>query len=238
MSNQTLEKPCKYGCNFIVVWKGKTGEPGSTGFFEKGSTIEHKFDRCREIKAKGIKQILPEQSSKQQQPLPKEQTTLPIKEDTSITMGSLFNMGLGTKNEVRELKKQVETLLELVDSLSQQMSLVIKQTGYPKPEPTIPVQVKEEDKQAFEATQQKIKEELEQDKKEEEKRVVDGDKRWFEISEKYVCVSCKNVFHNGWENRAGTKLCDECKTESEASIEAMKYSEQRDEFIGGDDISF
>jgi len=63
-------QPCRYLCGIRIQWKGKTGEPGSTGWFEidsKGivTDIEHTYKRCAAIKEQNARKKLEEEQEKE-----------------------------------------------------------------------------------------------------------------------------------------------------------------------------
>jgi hypothetical protein len=189
MSNQK-EKACKYGCNKTVVWKGKSGEPGSTGFFEANTNIEHTFDRCRKLKS-GIG-------------LPPSQTTTapPTKDNGSLDpavntrlleyCNQILDKFKDMQYQIDELKKILfdirkneQTNATILDRVAQNNELLVSKIGYPGPEkittreefepynnpetlqqkkPNIAESITiQENNRAFQDTQEKIKKDLDED---------------------------------------------------------------------------
>lgn len=138
------DKPCKYGCNKTVTWRGKSGKPGSTGFYEVGTTIEHTYDRCRELKAKGDGQTQktsyqPNHQARISTASPAPSSTFSRDEDVpkaqGVTIFSLHVTISELRKEVKELRKQIETLASITDSTAQKTELLINKVGYPEPKP-------------------------------------------------------------------------------------------------------
>lgn len=251
MTMQKLEKDCKYECGFIVVWKGRTGQPGSTGFFEKNSTIEHTFNRCKEIKEKGLKQ------GATTAPLPKDQTTLPQQSTasqqyvtvekrvesgdspTGINLNSVYIIASDARKEIRELRKDIKTLMDVLDGIAQNQTLIIERVGYPKPEPaatttTTETTVKlsneelndmmESDAQAMEDMERE-RAEMEEEAKKKQQNIkirthldqmpilqdepIDKEK----VGDTSVpCSNCQERFEPDelWSNKMGKIYCHEC----------------------------
>lgn len=64
-----------------------------------------------------------------------------------------------------------------------------------------------------------------EDWREPQNTTAQGVGGWILISEKSICHSCQNVFHNGYM-RWGTKLCEKCKLDIEANNEFKKIQEE------------
>lgn len=143
-------------CKYCSTDKNKTlirfkkNELGKWVVFNMDGS-EHSRQYCDEMKRRNQSQ----QSQQQQQQVsvfPQQQQLPPVQQQTrgeevapnGITPYSSYILASDTRKEVREVKKQVQTLTDIVDSMAQKIELILKQTGYPKPEPVI----EEEDKGA------------------------------------------------------------------------------------------
>lgn len=218
-------QPCKY-CGIQLLGYEKDEATNRWKNYKLDGTV-HEFKECKAIQANKNKP-------------PEGQAQLPVQgkvvySDTGINLNAVFNVVSENRKTITELKKMVQTLQELVDAQSQQITLILKQTGYPKPEP---VQMCNEGavgcdgvhKGDIEAEEHRnIKPELEELHNQEvavqyKEEVIDPmrvqkedslepefTRGWKPISERFECASCEGDKHNGFENYAGTKLCDTCK---------------------------
>lgn len=124
----SYQKECKYGCGTVVIWKGKSGNPGSTGFVEANTQQEHTYNRCQQLKKnKGETWTkTPEQKPKYTREelgstytptdIPKtSQGGLPL--DTKRILQTLAELTLQTlvelTKEVRELKEEVKNNVQI-----------------------------------------------------------------------------------------------------------------------------
>lgn len=132
-------------CKYCSTDKNKTlirfkkNELGKWVVFNMDGS-EHNRQYCDEIKRRN--QTQPQQVSvfphQEQQQLQTQQAMRGGEEPPSgITPYSSYILASDTRKEVREVKKQVQTLTDIVDSMAQKIELILKQTGYPKPEPIL-----------------------------------------------------------------------------------------------------
>ena len=243
---QKLEKECKYECGFTVIWKGRTGQPGSTGFFEKNSTVEHTFNRCKEIKEKGLVQ------QGATAPLPKDQTTLQQQQPqqtqqyvtvekrvesgdspTGINLNSVYIIASDARKEIRELKKDIKTLMDVLDGIAQNQTLLIERVGYPKPEPAATtattVKLSEEELNDMMESDAQAMDDMERERKEmEDKKKQQNIKIRPHLDQMTVlqneptekekvgtsmpCSNCKEKFEPDelWANTMGKVFCNVC----------------------------
>src|SRR5215207_440391 len=103
---------------------------------------EHTYQQCKAIQ--NNKAVLPAlgeiQKSQQQSGLaqaPQATNTEPEKVQLSRLLFSQDNKINAQGKKIDDFSKRLEQLIELVEEMYQQNTLIIKQTGYPKPEPVI-----------------------------------------------------------------------------------------------------
>ena len=263
-------QPCKY-CGTQLLGYEKDAATNRWINYKLDGTV-HEFKECKAIQANKNK---PPEGQAQ---LPTNQGKV-VYSETGINLNTVFNVVSENRKTITELKKMVQTLQELVDAQSQQITLILKQTGYPKPETITNRHVCDVcgkgfnieavnshgntycadcwNKQQEGSPKEEIKPSLEElhnqevavqykeevidpmrVQKEPDKVVEVEGKRyevhnieheeglepeftrgWKPISERFECASCEGDKHNGFENYAGTKLCDTCKE----GIDAHNY---------------
>ena len=106
------------------------------------------------------------------------------------------------RKETKELRKQIETLASIIDSMAQKQDLLIQKVGYPKPEPVV--------------------------KKEEPDKIMVK----YEQHSDFKCNSCGAIFSKGVVNKEENKyICNEClrrgktqEPESQKEIKAVQKS--------------
>jgi hypothetical protein len=123
------------------------------------------------------------------------------------------------EKEVKDLRKQIETLEAISDSIAQNVTLLV-QNNYPKPEPVVKEEEpepKEEAKSPY-SKESVITEPVKEDEvvEVEQEEVITNPMRldkdgWEHVSQAFVCHGCENKAHNGYQ-KYGTQLCETCRT--------------------------
>ena len=151
MSNQ----PCKYCGIKITRWE-KLPDGKYLRYDENGL---HKYDICKAEQLKRHKTSYqpnnqvqlgqPSTSKSQISNYIASSSTFPVDKEPEIrgvTINSLFVKTSNMEKEIKELRKQIETLASIADSIAQKTELVIQKIGYPEPKPAELSQSKEQEK--------------------------------------------------------------------------------------------
>lgn len=292
-------RKCNY-CDTILVRFEKNDETGKWKRWDANGN-EHTYAACKAIQNNKAKTAIPPEGQAQLPPqfsnnmkFPPAPT--PSQQQPTININSVFVKCSNLEKELKEIRKENQTLATIIDGMAQKITLLV-QNNYPKPEPAIREEYesynnktlqepKEEAKsayspeskienendknnpwevinsitpwicsecnsnfnkgvqnkidrkitlcikcygdrgqhidiEAFQKTQDKISDELENDKK------STPTNKWELISQKFVCNECESVFHNGWTADGVHNFCDQCKTNIEANSAWQQMSQNR-----------
>lgn len=251
----------------------------------------HSRDECRANQAKKKNQAKAQQVQKTQTqkyyPTKAETTTTA----TGININSVYfvvtkqfaelNKKLDELRASAVTKKEYQEQASIIDSVAQNVDILVKKIGYPEPKPVVEETREESEpynnpetfvncnkcgvkierklawvtgggsvfmcENCFPSPQQEqeLKEELgiypkhtdlqQQDINPEDWRepqtttttAAEGEGGWNLISQKFICHRCQKMAHNGYD-KAGTKLCLDCKSDIDAEMAIAEIEEDDD----------
>jgi hypothetical protein len=187
------DKTCKYCNTQLLRFARNDTDTGWIKYDLDGSV--HSIPKCKAIQAnKGISTAANKTTSSNKQGLGKY---LPIKGTTENkiiepTLQSIYAKQIFHSKEIAEIKKGLDSIVTLLDDISQQNTLIIKNMGYPQPEPVISVSDSE----------------LESDNTTVPNN-TNNMSEWKPISEEFECHACNMKKFNGM-TKYDAKICEDC----------------------------
>lgn len=181
---QSNDKTCKYCNTQLLRFARNDTDTGWIKYDLDGSV--HSIPKCKAIQAnKGIstaanKTTTQQTATSNQQGLGKY---LPIKGTQKVepTVQSIYAKQIHHSKQLTDIEKVLTNIVSLLDDISQQNTLIIKNMGYPQPEPVVS----------------------------ESNDNSSMGEEWKPISEEFECHACNMKKFNGM-TKYDAKICEDC----------------------------